>query len=255
MKMEAAPEHNNYKRILILQSIIAIILIFLAIGAIVTTVQYSRLFQQLAKDHEGIEEDLEKIREEQREAEKTICMRLDKITEELSLLKEGSENTQEMLMVQLRAISRMGGQVRGGEIIGMIAEKLIYDYIQRALQYFMDADYGNAYATFSLALRYQENNSTLQFYQIYSLYLGQKNAKLTELELTAIDKGIREIKERGFKENEQLEFSIEEMENKMIEIKYNIDILRQQWDGDVYEDDNAYEENRVYEEVNDYEEE
>ena len=212
---------KDQKRILILQYGIVILLLFFAIAGAVTIVLFYQSLQQF-RDEQA------KFRNEQRKREELTEEQLDGITAELSLVKEGIAEIQETLAVELGAIGRLGDQGRGGEIIGMIAEKISYDYTQRALQYFIEENYTNAYVTFTRALRYQQGNSTLQFYQIYSLYLGNRNTRLTDSEFAIIESGIREINNKGFREQEHLVYTAEEMQKRIEEMEYNIEALRQQ---------------------------
>ena len=186
--MEKAPE----KKIFLTQiSIVAMVVLFGIIITITTRRNYI-LLKQL------------------------IDERAEEIMEELALLGEAVTGIQDTLTAS-----------REDYIVVMMAEKLSYDYAIQALKYFKESDYGNASATFSLALRYQQRNTTLLFYQIYSLYLRHIKAPLTENEMIMIQARLRELKERGFREQDYIDHTIEEMQLRVEEMEYNVEILRQ----------------------------
>lgn len=220
--METDSTRNVHKKILILQGSMVAMLLFVIIAA-VAVYSYHRLLHQ--------------FRNEQREREEQNAIMIGEIMADLLLVKEGvagvqetveqrTAEIQEMQAVQLEAIDRLGKQGRDIEIVGMVTEKLGYDYVQRAMQYFGEGNYGSAYITFSRALRYQRGNSVLRFYQIYSLYLRHNDMRLTDSELAIIQEGIHEINRRGFREQEQLGFSLEEMREKLTEMEYNVELLQ-----------------------------
>jgi hypothetical protein len=214
--METDSMRSVYKKILILQGSLLVAVVFFVIAGAIAVYSYHRLLQQ--------------SREEQRE-------RIEEIVADLILVKGGIADIQEtvdlrtaeiqrMLAVQLGAIGRLGEQGRDIEIVGMMSEKLGYDYVQTAMRYFEEGNYGNAYTTFSLALRYQRGNSVLRFYQIYSLYLRHSYTRLTDSEVVIIQEGINELNRRGFREQDQLEFSLEEMREKLTEMESNVELLQ-----------------------------
>jgi len=113
-------------------------------------------------------------------------------------------------------------QLSSGEIIGMLTEQMVNNYTESALDYFTEEDYANAARDFGRALRYQRGNTTLIFYQTYTLYLEQRNRALTESEFTGIQARIRELQEKGFREEEKIGFSVAEMEYKVREMGQNL---------------------------------
>jgi len=206
--METTPE---YKKILVLK--ICIIIIAVTIMVIFAIIQTGTIKQ----NHTLIQQ----FKDEQEQREERAIERAERMMVELHLI-------QEALKATLEVIDSPAGKNREGEIIGMIAEKLNHDYTEKAMQYFREADYANAFTAFSRALQYQRRNTTLRFYQAYALYLQHKDAALSDSEL-AIQQGlIRDLQGTGFREQEQLDFTAEEMYQKLKEMEYNITTLRQQ---------------------------
>ena len=113
-------------------------------------------------------------------------------------------------------------RAREEEIITMLTEQMVNDYTESAMGYFREGDYGKAARDFNRALRYRRRNTTLMFYHIYALYLGQQDRRLTADELAGIQTRLRELQERGFREEERIGYSVAEMEQKVREMGYNI---------------------------------
>jgi len=207
--------HNKeHEKIIVMQCSIIVLFLFLLLAAAIIADCYNRILSNIGND--------------KNQGGELIGDELDEITTEMALVKNEVTEIRETLAVELAALSRLGDQVQDNELIGMIAEKIIYDYTYRALQYFDSEDYANAYFLFSRAARYQRRNSALRFYQIYSLYLRQKDSKLTSGELAFLQTGIRELKSRVFSEQEQFKFSPEEIEQKINEMEYNIEAIKHQ---------------------------
>jgi len=205
---------KEHEKIIVIQYGIIVLLLLLLLTTVIIADCYNRLLRQLKND--------------QKQGGELIGDRLDEINAEMTLIIEKAAEIQETLAAEFAVLSGLGDQVQDNELIGMIAEKIIYDYTHRALQYFDSEDYTNAYYLFSRAVRYQRRNSTLRFFQIYSLYLRQKDSKLTSGEMAFLQTGIRELKSRVFMEQEQFKFSPEEMEQKVTEMEYNIEALKYQ---------------------------
>ena len=206
------------KKILVFQTGIAVLLIVLGIQITITTRRNNAILEQIRTDLVNMEE-LSSARME------AVMAKLEIIEEEID---EEAEDLKGLLITGFNGIKIPTWQSRDNEIINMMAEKLIYDYTAKALEYFRDADYENASNTFSLAMKYQRRNSTLLFYHVYALFLRRNNAPLTENELAIIQARITELQERGFREQERLDFTVEEMEQKVMEMAYNIKEMRLQ---------------------------
>ncbi|MDR0455231.1 MAG: hypothetical protein LBH20_00925 [Treponema sp.] len=164
---------------------------------------------------------IQQFKDEQERRDEIAAGRAEQTTIELQLIQGTLEGV-------LEAVSKPAVKTREGEIIGMIAEKLNYDYVERAQQYFREADYANAYTAFSRALQYQRRNATVQFYQTYALYLRHKDAALSDSELVVLQGLIRHLQGIDFREQEQLDFTVEEMRQKLEEMEHNIGTLQQQ---------------------------
>jgi hypothetical protein len=205
--MEATSE---YRKIFTLQNgIIVIAVLLLVIFAILIGIikQNYTLIQQ--------------FKDEQERRDEIVAGRTEQTMVELQLI-------QGTLEAVLEVIDRSAEKSREGEIIGIITEKVNYDYTGKALQYFREADYANAFTTFGRALQYQRRNTTLQFYQAYALYLRQRDAALSDSELVILQGLIRDLQGMSFREQEQLDFTAEEMSQKLKEMEHNIAALRQQ---------------------------
>jgi len=119
------------------------------------------------------------------------------------------------------ALNRLTEERRDNEILGMLSEKFVNDFTDKGMQYFNDFDYVNAASAFNEALRYKQDNTTLIFYSMYSSYLakgGSENMQETLLEL----------REKGFREEELLFYTIDEMEKRLDQINFNLNTERKQ---------------------------
>lgn len=104
----------------------------------------------------------------------------------------------------------------------ILIEKVVYDYVREGLGHFNDREYIKAHDLFNRASRYRRNDTTIQFYRIYSRYLGMVDDPLPEGELGGILGMAMNLEEAGFRPDEKLEFSEEEMRRKTREIAYNL---------------------------------
>jgi len=213
--MEATP---GYKKILTLRNCIIL-------TAVAITVIFAIILIGTIKQNRTL---IQQFKDEQERREELAVDRAERAMVELHLIQKGILEIQESLETVLEFIDRPVGKNREGEIIGMIAEKLNYDYTEKALQYFREADYPNAFTAFSRALQHQWRNTTLRFYQAYALYLRQKDAALSGSELVILQGLIRDLHEVDFREQDQLDFTAQEMYQKLKEMEHNIAALRQQ---------------------------
>jgi hypothetical protein len=193
------------------------------IAVIIVLQILSRLSQQKQIDL------LEAIREAKTTGTVLVVERLMEIQEaieevhgDVKLSADRLTEIQDVLEDVYRYVKLSAERTREGEIITMLTEQMVNEYTENALEYFRDEDYGKAARDFNRALRYRRRNTTLMFYHIYSLYLGQQDRTLTVDELTGMQARIRELQERGFREEERIGFSVAEMEQKAQEMRYNI---------------------------------
>jgi hypothetical protein len=119
-----------------------------------------------------------------------------------------------------------GGSVAAGneekEFHDIVIKKIIHDYIREGLGYFEKQEYLKARDLFSRALTLRRGDTTVQFYHIYSRYLGAADAAFTAGERESILAGIGELERIGYREDERLGFSGEEMRRKAAEMAYNV---------------------------------
>jgi len=167
---------------------------------------------------------LQQFKDEQERKDESATGR---IMAEIQMIHEEITGIQEILGAVLEAVGRSAGENREGEIIGMLAEKLAYDYTEKALEYFRRADYANAFNVFTRALQRQRRNTTLQFYQAYALYLRQRDEALSDGEWVVLQGLIRDLQGIRFRTQEQLDFTVEEMDQKLKEMEYNMVAMRQ----------------------------
>jgi hypothetical protein len=117
-------------------------------------------------------------------------------------------------------------------ILMVLTEKVTYDYTRRGLEHFKGGEYLLAHETFSRALRYQRSNTTLLFYQTYSLYLSRVDQALTSGEWETILANVRELDLRGYRPQERLDFTGEQMRQKASDMAYNIGELQKRSTGE-----------------------
>jgi predicted GIY-YIG superfamily endonuclease len=123
---------------------------------------------------------------------------------------------------------------RNERIRTILVEKAVYDYTREGLELFRGRNYLKAHDAFGQALRYQGNNTTLLFYRLYSRYLAVIDEPLTGVEREEILAGIGRLKAAGYRREEYLEFSGEEMEARTGEMEYNItELQRREGRGDL----------------------
>jgi hypothetical protein len=104
----------------------------------------------------------------------------------------------------------------------IILEKIIHDYVREGLRCFDKKEYLKAHDLFSRALKLRRGDTTVQFYHIYSRYLGAVDSAFTARERETILAGLGELERKGYREEDLLVFSGEEMRQKVIERAYNI---------------------------------
>ena len=161
------------------------------------------------------------------------CLSQQKQIHLLEAIREAEASGIALVVERLAEIQEVPEEIHGdeklseeraleGEIIVMLTEQMVNDYTERAIEYFREADYANAAHNFDRALRHRRRNTTLMFYHTYALYLGQRNRTLTMDELASMQTRIRELQEIGFREEEKIDFSVAEMEQKVHEMRYNI---------------------------------
>jgi hypothetical protein len=114
-------------------------------------------------------------------------------------------------------------QIKDASLRNLLVERAVYDYAKNALEYFNQEDYRHAYEDFTRALRHQRSNSTLLFYQIYSLYLDTLRDALDNSSAAILLEGINSVERRGFRNNELLDFSADEMRRLLGDMAFNID--------------------------------
>jgi hypothetical protein len=171
---------------------------------------------------------LDEIKAAQKLQEEQMSLRLDEVASGLALLGENFSGSQDLYDRLQRSLNRPSGRGRDDEIVVMLSEKLSYDYIEKALQSLKDRDYANAASGFNMALKYQQRNRTLMFYETYSLYLQQINRGMTESELTEAEARVKELKGLAFREQERVDLSIKEMEQILDDMLYNIAEMKRQ---------------------------
>ncbi|GHT53628.1 hypothetical protein FACS1894106_4660 [Spirochaetia bacterium] len=104
----------------------------------------------------------------------------------------------------------------------MVIEKIVHDYTQTASAYFNESDYTRAYKEFAGAAKYRKNNTTILFYQIYTLYISTQYGRLDGETGKMLLDGIEAMEKRGFQNNELLDFSETEMRQKLTDMAFNI---------------------------------
>jgi len=233
----------EYKNILTLKN--CIIVIAVTISIIFAIILIDRIKQNRTL--------IQQLKDEQERRDEIAARRADQTMTELHLIQERIIEIQEALGVVLEVIDRPTRKNREGEIIGMITEKLNYDYTEKALQYFREEDYANAFIAFNRALQYQRRNITLRFYQAYALYLRHKDAALSGSELVILQGLIRDLQGVNFREQEQLDFTAEEMYQKLKEMEHNIAALRQQMkQGRSFSEGNEPDDTKKMEAIDEY---
>lgn len=210
------------KRFIILQIVTLCLLVVLLLLKIIEISTHSKkedIVQIEAEGHLGLLEDAEIS------VHNDIYEYSHETTEETSqtiiLLAEIHKNIDNLQ----RNVSRTTERRRDEEIISMLTEKLVNDYTENALKYFNDSDYNNAINAFTLALRHQPDNTTLQFYLLYSLYLRQRLITLNEEELLELQLKAEDLKNVEFRENELLEHSITDINTILTQISDNVNVM------------------------------
>lgn len=202
---------------LIVQIITAVVIVVFGV------IGYTELLREIkngqVKDEEIVEE------AEEKEIPETST-ELEELKTELTMLKAGMTDIQKILTAGMRTMDKLAVENREG--IRMTMEKFSDDYTERALQYFRKTDYRNAFPAFNWASDRHPENTTLLFYKIYSLYLLHHALGLSESELTIIENGSRELNERVFNEQERFDFTIDEMQEKLKDMEYDIAMWREQ---------------------------
>jgi tetratricopeptide (TPR) repeat protein len=126
-----------------------------------------------------------------------------------------------------RIITRLaiGENVKADEgklIIDMLIDHAKNNFIEKGLSYYAVQAYPQAYESFSRALSYDENNTTLLFYAVYCLYLTAMNGTADKESYQMIFDGINIISEYGYKENELLDFSEAQMRKLVADMSTNM---------------------------------
>ena len=224
----------KYKRIQVLQIGTGIILILFIIASVIgVKIYHSFIRQQI---------------EEQRKRDELHETRHNEITDKLEDIMGGVTEVIAGVDEIYENVDYITGRVnliagRVNTIVGRVAgiqedmaselavtnESRSHDYAQRALEYYFMEDYANAYAIFSRALRYQRDNNTIRFFQIYSFYIWRtRNGELNSGEIVYIQQGISEINERGFIEQNMILYSPDEMQEKLNNMELDIEYIRRQ---------------------------
>jgi hypothetical protein len=155
------------------------------------------------KDYELLQNSIleNRDREEDRRAEYTQS-RLSEITGTMLFMKEAQD--------------------KDDALKSIVIEKVVHDYTQTALAYFSEAEYLRAYEEFTRVLRYRRTDTTILFYQTYSLYVHAMANTLDGLTGNVLLEGIAAIEKRGFKSSELLGYSEGEMRQKLTDMAFNI---------------------------------
>ncbi|GHV07430.1 hypothetical protein FACS189485_17780 [Spirochaetia bacterium] len=150
-------------------------------------------------------------REEARRAEAAYTQeQLDEINRTLPL-------NNETLSQEIYEVQETGNSLRS-----IIIEKIVHDYTQAALAFFNESDYIHAYREFTMAAKYRRNNTTILFYQIYSLYISTQYGRIDGETGKMLLDGIELMEKRGFQNSELLDFSENEMRQKLNDMAFNI---------------------------------
>ncbi|ULQ59038.1 hypothetical protein K7I13_11015 [Brucepastera parasyntrophica] len=152
--------------------------------------------------------------------------------EELIGSERQSEITQGKLDITRRQLSGITSSLAAMElllardiderILDVMLERTVDDYTQAGIDYFNMAAYEKACAAFTKALKYKSENTTLLFFQLYSLYLNKMNNGFDEETFKMIHDGLAVLEAKGYKMEEQLVFTEEEMSGKTADMAYNI---------------------------------
>lgn len=122
-------------------------------------------------------------------------------------------------------------------LMGILVEKSKQDYIRSGLEYYEKGWYKQAYKAFTRALSYDGRDTTVKFYQIYSLYLASIHRYEAGEHYEEIRDGIENIMESGYEEVEMLYFGEAEMREKVREMEINI----RGWRSEERNEDEGYE--------------
>ena len=220
------------KKIKVIRVCILVAFISLLTIILLLTCQNNKTFKKIINKQNDVYEiymALQEIPEEkfrQEEAETGIKHVGDELSTEFLL--EKVVEIQEELERLRRDVNRQSERIRDEEIFLMLTERFVNDYTEKGLNYFNESDYEKASIAFDMALKYQQNNTTLLFYQTYATYLSYGGRIITGNRLTDMQKKVREMQDRGFREEEQIYYTVEEMERRINEIGYNINLDRMQ---------------------------
>jgi hypothetical protein len=134
--------------------------------------------------------------------------------------------TRDQLAGITRSLSEIESLAAAGvdeQILDMMIETIIADYIERGFEYFRDGVYEKAYESFTKGLKYKDEDRSLRFYQLYSLYLSRIHDKSYDEEIyRMLSEGIDALNGEDRISTGESGFSEDEMRQKLSEMAYNI---------------------------------
>jgi flagellar basal body-associated protein FliL len=216
---------NNLKVRLAINIFIAFLVIFLLAAVLVITLRNNKMLNHILYEHMYEEEIVE---DTELEPDPDTAPNLSPAPNpEIEIVLKRLEEIQGALLRVQIAINRLLISRRDEDTYRMLTARFFNEYKERGLNFFNNQDYANAANAFDMALSFQQNNTTLLFYQTYASYLShvQSGRALSMSELTDIQTKVLELLERGFRAEEQIYYSIEEMERRVLEMGYNTNVL------------------------------